>query len=143
MLTQVIKTIRTLLPFTGSITQQQIEDAVNNVMMIPLYAGFDKDFLIREIEALYNIRINDFRIIEASERKMPWINAEKASIKWNFWNRYISYLQKKIAPDTINKLDNLTDDILDRIANPTTAGTHQHSHHFRTIQYQHRLWANK
>ena len=84
MLTQVIKTIRTLLPFTGSITQQQIEEAVNNVMMIPLYAGFDKDVLIREIEALYNIRINDFRIIEASERKMPWINAEKASIKWNF-----------------------------------------------------------
>ena len=88
MLIRVIKTIRTLLPFTGSITQQQIEEAVNNVLMIPMYSGFDKDVLIREIEALYNIRMNDFRIIEASERKMPWINTEKASIKWNFWNRY-------------------------------------------------------
>ena len=121
MLIQVIKTIRTLLPFTGSITQQQIEEAVNNVMMIPLYAGFDKDVLIREIEALYNIRINDFRIIEASERKMPWINAEKASIKWNFWNRYREYLleEKNFSDTVLNQLDRLTDRTLDGLFNPT------------------------
>lgn len=71
MLTQVIKTIRTLLPFTGSITQQQIEEAVTNVLLLPMYSALDKDSLIREIESLYNIRMDDFRIIEAAERRMP------------------------------------------------------------------------
>ena len=46
----------------------------------------------------------------------------KANIHWKFWNRYINYLQKKIAADTINKLDTLTDDILDRISDPAKFG---------------------
>ena len=80
MLTQVIKTIRTLLPFTGSITQQQIEEAVNNVLMIPLYSGLDKEVLIREIEALYNIRMNDLELLKhQKERCLGLIQRRQAS----------------------------------------------------------------
>jgi hypothetical protein len=77
MIAQVIKTIRTLLPNTSSITQQQIEEAVNNdfALMMPMYSALDKDFLIREIESLYNIRMDDFRIIEACRK-------ENALDKW-------------------------------------------------------------
>src|SRR5690606_4402621 len=121
MVQQVIKTIRTLLPSTGSITKQQIEQAVDSALMIPVYAEIDRDFLVREVESLYNIRMDDFRIIEAEERRKPWIGDVKAGIKWNFWNRYRDYLQveKNYSDVVLNQIDKLTDRTLDGLFNPT------------------------
>jgi hypothetical protein len=45
MLQQAIKTIRIFLPSTSSVTPQQIEDAVDQVLHIPSYAGLDRDAL--------------------------------------------------------------------------------------------------
>jgi hypothetical protein len=87
MIQQAIRTVRTLLPLTGSVTTQQIEQQVDIVLAIPQYASIDRDLLIREVQSVYNIRIDDFRIIEASERRRPWINEKKASVRWTFWNR--------------------------------------------------------
>jgi hypothetical protein len=109
MIAQVIKTIRTL------ITQHKFNHSTMklNKRLILLYDAYvfkalDKDFLIREIESLYNIRMDDFRIIEAAERRMPWINDAKAEIKWNFWNRYRDYMrEEKNFSDTV--LNQLTD----------------------------------
>jgi len=121
MMTQAIKTIRTLLPFSGSITKQQIEEAVTNVLLLPMYSALDKDSLIREIESLYNIQMDDFRIIEAAERRLPWINDAKANINWNFWNRYRDYMreEKNFSDTVLNQLDRLTDRTLDGLFNPT------------------------
>jgi hypothetical protein len=120
MLSQVLKTIRTLLPFTGSITQKEIEDVVNSVLLIPIYSTIDRDLLTRQIESLYNIRVDDFRIIEANERRLPWINEEKANVEWNFWNRYRDYLreEKNFSDIVLNQLDRLTDRTLDGLFNP-------------------------
>jgi len=81
MIHQAIRTIRTLLPSSGSITAEQIENAVNTAMAIPQYAEVDRTALIREVQSIYNfIRVEDFRIIEAAERRRPWINDKKGSI---------------------------------------------------------------
>jgi len=54
----------------------------------------------------------------------PWIHYKKGSISKRFWERYIQYLQKdlKWAPDTVDKLDDITDDILDHLKDPTSSG---------------------
>ncbi len=116
-----IRTIRTLLPSSGSITPEQITQAVDIALMIPQYSAIDRDVLIREVESLYNIRMDEFRIIESFERRIPWISDKKASIKWNFWNRYRDYLQieKNFAPEVLGGLDRLTDRILDGLFDPT------------------------
>jgi len=121
MFTQAIKTIRTLLPFSGSITKQQIKEAVTNALSLPMYSALDEDALIREIESLYNIRMDVFRIIEATERRRPWINDAKAKIKWNFWNRYRDYMreEKNFSDTVLNQLDRLTDRTLDGLFDPT------------------------
>lgn len=115
-----LRTIRTLLPSSGSVTHEQIEQAVSIALSIPMYINFDKDNLIREVEELYNIRVDDYKIIEAHERRYPWLNENKASITWNFWNRYRDYLQieKNFAPQVLNGLDRLTDRVLDGLFNP-------------------------
>ena len=122
MLQLAIRTIRTLLPLTGSVTLEQIESSVNLALSIPQYADLDREFLIREVQSIYNIRIDDFRIIEA--RRVPWISDKRASLTWNFWNRYRDYLsvEKNFSNTIINQTDRLTDRILDGLFDPTING---------------------
>ncbi|MGN6293913.1 MAG: Z1 domain-containing protein [Chitinophagaceae bacterium] len=125
MIQNAIRTARTLLPSTGSITLEQVETAVTVVLSIPLYADIDREQLIREIQAIYNIRVDEFRIIESHERRLPWISDKRSSIwqpgKSTFWGRYRDYLEieKNFAPDVLNKLDRLTDRILDGLFDPS------------------------
>lgn len=120
MLKQVIKTVRTLLPASGSITQQEIHMAVDSALLITSYRNIDRTLLIREIESIYNIRVDDFRIIEAEERKRPWLKEIKSDITWTFWSRYRDYLQieKNYSDLVLNQIDKLTDRTLDSLFNP-------------------------
>jgi hypothetical protein len=120
MLQNAIKTIRIFLPTTNAVTIQQIEDAVDEVLHIPSYNELDKVNLVREVQAIYNIRMDEFRIIEASERKRPWVNEFKSQINWSFWDRYREYLkfEKNFPENVLNQLDRLTDRTLDGLFNP-------------------------
>ena len=120
MIQQAIRAIRILLPTTSSVTPQQIEDAVIQILFVPSFAAIDKATLIREVQAIYNIRMDEFRIIEKEDSRLPWIKDKKASIDWKFWNRYRDYLQdEKNYPETVlNQLDKLTDSTLDGLFNP-------------------------
>src|SRR4051812_8131737 len=114
MFNNAILTIRTLLPESGSVTKEEIERQVDFVLSNPRFTGIDRNLLIREIETLYRVRVEEFRMIEADERRKHWINENKSSITWNFWERYKTYLQfrKNFAPETIGHLDRLTGKIL-------------------------------
>jgi len=120
MINNAILTIRTLLPDSGSVTKEQIETQVDFVLTNPQFKDLDRNFLIREVESLYRVRVEEFRMIEASERRRHWINDNKNSIPWNFWERYKIYLQyrKNFAPETIGHLDRLTNKTLDGLYNP-------------------------
>lgn len=120
MLNNAILTIRTLLPDSNSVTKDEIERQVDFILTNQLFRDLDRNQLIREIESLYRIRVEEFRMIESSERKHHWINDNKNSIVWNFWNRYRTFLQyrKNFAPDTIGQLDRLTNKTLDGLYNP-------------------------
>lgn len=122
MLQLAIRTIRTLLPSGGSVTLEQIENAVATALSIPQYATLDRDSLIREVQSIYNIRLDDFSIIEA--RREPWISDRKAGISWNFWNRYRDYLsvEKNFSDTVINQTDRLTDRIVDGLFDPAVNG---------------------
>lgn len=123
MYQNAIRTIRTLLPQSVSVTRSEIEEAVNSILTIAVYKRLDKELLIRKIEELYRIRQDDFRIIEKEERRIPWLNEKRALINFEngFWGRYRDYLgdEKNFAPETVNKLDRLTDKILDSLFDPT------------------------
>lgn len=103
-------------------SSQDINESIENVLKIFPTLVSKREVLFNYLSATFSVFSADYRILDTDEGYTPWLKDNKSSIDWNFWNRYTSYLQKKIAPDTINKLDNLTDDILDRIANPATPG---------------------
>jgi hypothetical protein len=104
-----------------SVTRAEIEPMVTQVLQMENYNLLDRALLIREIESIYNVRVDDYRIITLEERNKPWLAEKRADISWGFWKRYSSYLQdeKGFPPDTLIKLNRLTDKILDSLFDPT------------------------
>lgn len=122
MIEQAIRIIRVMIGnTTTSVTREQIEEHVTQVLQMQNFSGLEKDRLIREVESIFNVRVEDFRIIEGPERRRPWLSSKKSGISWDFWTRYRMYLQdeKGFAPDTLNKLDRLTDRVLDSMFDPS------------------------
>lgn len=103
-------------------TVADINSAIDDSLKIFPNLVSERDALYSYLEATFSIFSDDYRILDTDEGYKPWIKDKKKDIHWRFWNRYVSYMQKKIAPDTINKLDNLTDDIIDRLIDPTAKG---------------------
>lgn len=112
----------TLLSRVKNPSVNDINYSIDNALKIFPDLIPQRDLLYKFLTATFSVFSEAYRILDTDEGYTPWLKDSKANIQWNFWNRYTSYLQKKIAPDTINKLDNLTDDILDRLANPLTPG---------------------
>ena len=99
----------------NSVLIKEKVDLVNTLFNLP---ESEKVKLIEELEVLYSILSDHYRILD-DVKPNPWVKNAKSKIQWDFWNRYRMYLeQKNYAPDTLNKMDNLTDDILDRLIQP-------------------------
>ncbi|HBN6701044.1 TPA: Z1 domain-containing protein [Elizabethkingia anophelis] len=106
---------------TESMNADLIRATVENVNKLFDLSEYELSDLREELEAQYAVFSDQYRILDAEEdkKRIPWIKNAKAEIEWKFWNRYRMLLeQKNYAPDTLNKMDNLTDDILDRLIQP-------------------------
>ncbi|QHL88230.1 endonuclease [Nibribacter ruber] len=122
MLEQAKQICITLLQNKSTITVSDIDEAIVNVQKIFQIEEEESKTLYKYLEAQFSVFSDNYKILSDPGTYVPWLKNKKSEIKWNFWNRYLIYQQKKIAPPTLNKLDNLTDDILDRLIDPTTKG---------------------
>lgn len=118
-----IKIIRQLLFGKSSVTVHEVETAVDNFMKMGLPIVETREMLIRKVEELFTIRQDEFRVIEKADENNPWLSEKRASIDFanGFWGNYRQYLEeeKNFGPDVVNKLDRLTDRILDNLFDPT------------------------
>ncbi len=117
---KAIKVCRTLIGLKTSVTDEEIDSAVSNVLK--MYDTLDKNILKTKLMTIYSVGIDPLQILEGRARRKPWLSAFRASGSSSnlFWNRYKYYLehQKGFEPAIINSVDELTDKILDRFFNP-------------------------
>jgi hypothetical protein len=86
-----------------------------------------KDLLLTELQ--YDVNINqgiqagEHHILTDNRDHKPWYREKVATeaINFRFWKRYKKYLLniKGWNTDTVNRLDEITDDIIERIEDPT------------------------
>lgn len=118
-----IKNIRQLLSDSTSYTRQEIEEAVDEVLKMKYFVNENREMLIRRVEELYTIRQDEYKSIEKTDEKLPWLDEKRAELDFTngFWGRYREYLEieKNFAPEVINKLDRITDSILDNLFDPS------------------------
>jgi len=109
-----------LLEYMKPITDQDIVKAVEN--SVRLFPEIDRELLEKTLLANHATQVDDYKILEGRERRIPWLKAFKAEqhSEWDFWSRYVKYLKKdKHFPEAVvAHLDSLTDDILDHLFNP-------------------------
>lgn len=101
-------------------TDEEINAAIASVSLI--YKDIDRNALKNELLANYSTTVEAHQILDGKDRRKPWLKQFRAEKKstWDFWNRYVNYLRKdKGFPEaSINQIDNLTEDIVDRLFNP-------------------------
>lgn len=104
-------------------TEKDVYAAIDKTLLVYPELETEKLVIFNYLASTFSIFSDNYRILDTDIGYIPWLKDKKKDIIPNFWNRYKSYLEKKIAPDTINRLDNLTDDILDRLNDPTVSGS--------------------
>lgn len=79
----------------------------------------ERDQVIAELHASLCVKIDRGHFVKERDHK-PWYMAAKAENASKFWDRYRLYLMKEKHwnGDTVNKLDQTTDDIMDLLGNP-------------------------
>lgn len=89
-------------------------------------AEIDEALLVSELMHLFSIQVDAATILEDHDpaRHVPWLPARRASVKWRFWERYSTYLQREIgmAPNAVESLGDLTELILERLEDPGRDG---------------------
>lgn len=103
------------------VTNEHIQKEVENLSLMPDFNGINKDELIAQLEADYEVHSKEATLLVAEDVK-PWLYDEKAHIKFDLWDRYKIYMNQKDASFPIDTLDDITDKILDKCVNPKTVG---------------------
>ncbi len=124
MIDTATRICRLILGEKTSVIDKEIEDAIEQCILMPLCSTVDKELLKIELMRLYNVRQEAYKMLFDNERNTPWLlnfKANRQKDDWKFWNRYVTYLQntKNFAPTVIDEVDRLTDDILDKLYDPT------------------------
>jgi len=106
------------------VTEETIRTAVRNfgMMQVPEATDAQLDLVARRLMATL-FAIVDTGVPVRSEDYVPWLDEAKSAITWTRWRAYKKLLaKKKRSSDVLNKLDKLTDEILDLVGNPLQNG---------------------
>jgi Z1 domain len=122
---QVRQMVRTLLRNESQITTAIIAEKVTLVsQIVPGAAGIDSAALVKELETAFSVWMASDAALDNNEDHIPWLPEKRLAIKWRFWNRYHRFLEeeKKWAPKPIDRLDEITSRVLERLEDPQRTG---------------------
>lgn len=108
----------------GDITPLVIKDKVH--LAASMLAGdseesFDVDRAIKELVRRFSHWIGKDSSLQDDEGHIQWLNAARKK-DWRYWQRYQTFLEKKMAVEVVGALDESTDNILGRLEDPTRQG---------------------
>ena len=123
ILDQAQKICRNLLDIDPPVTSEKISDAIKKVRLIlPSINDEDEKILHERLISVTGVSQDTPRILD-DNKTVPWVLdkwAENPDYR-KFWRRYRDYLtdEKKFPSKVVSRLDELTDNILDRLADPS------------------------
>jgi hypothetical protein len=86
-------------------------------------AAVDAVVLRREIEEQITIFVPGETVLADNADHVPWLAEKRASIEWNFWERYRRFLLDQRLPlQAVRRLGEITDDVLGRLEWPERLG---------------------
>lgn len=124
LLNSAYGTANSLLELETRVTQEALERTVDLVIAMPPYRDVDRTRLLRKLEARNNTLVGGYSIIDDKEFS-AWVKVARERHPFAFWERYRHWMDrgKGWATGPLVQLDRMTDDILDRLRDPETAGS--------------------
>jgi len=110
----------------GIQTEDDVRDLAERLRGIPIYAVDDNEFrdVLRRIHTRLQIDMDTGTAI--AEDFQPWLPARKPEIEPYFWERFDAYLKRGgWPPRVVARLDQVTDDILGLLGDPSRTGSWQ------------------
>jgi hypothetical protein len=106
----------------GTVTFQDVTDAVSQVSSMKSLAGLDVDRLTRDLQERLTVYTPAHRTLGSDDGHVPWLPRRAPDIHWRYWERYCLYLNERVPPSAVNSVDDITRDVLARIEDPERAG---------------------
>lgn len=113
---------------TRQIIQENVRIAVDSIRTSQpgRVVEVDEEKLARKLESIFNTSMMGLGTVLENKKEghIPWLADRNSEINWDFWERYVRYLEeeKGWAPATTRGLDQLTDSILERLEYPLRSG---------------------
>lgn len=107
---------------TPELIREQVQIAIQ---LVPGALGtIDADVLTKDLESRFSMWIGVGSILESGEGHIPWLASRKGGITWEFWERYREFLlaDDGFEPVVVQRLNDLTDNILERLEDPLRDG---------------------
>ena len=113
-----------LLQLEKPITLEALERTIALVAAMDKFSEVNLSKLRKALESKNNIRVGGYSVIDDKDFQ-SWIHNAREKGPFEFWERYRNYLElnKRFPETVVDQLDGLTDDILDRLRDPSTSGS--------------------
>lgn len=87
------------------------------------YDEVEIEEVLRHIKSQFVYRMEIGALFESEDFK-PWLEKRQGDINWYYWDRYKKHLKitKRFGHHVVNKLDEITDKIVDRLEDPAKEG---------------------
>jgi hypothetical protein len=104
--------------------RQRIGEIVGQILDMPMFAAgaIDRDKLVRELETKFQVSVQPMTVLEDQRGHKPWLEDRRARINWQFWNRYHTFLTRKIPDPVLKEIDRTTDSVMSKLEDPTRDG---------------------
>ena len=94
-------------------------------LMSGMKVTIEVDELVKHIEAAINVHVGESTmLVNKDDDHLAWLPVRRGELKWSFWRRYRWYLenQRNIPADVVERMDQDTDKILERLEDPRRPG---------------------
>lgn len=110
---------------TDEVVTEAIEVAIAAISAMRAVYGdavIDRERLRRSIEEKVNVWTTEQSALSSDIDHVPWLQAEKASIRWEFWERYRQYIADDLPLAAVKQVDRITDEIISKLESPRREG---------------------
>jgi Z1 domain len=125
-LQRAVGTVLASLPPEGDLLPEEVAAACDDVYRMFARRGdaIDLVALRREVEHRVTVWQAPSTGLDDTRDHVEWLPSAKATIEWQFWNRYRRYLEEiKLLPrQVVWRLDDTTDRVLGKLENPNREG---------------------
>lgn len=110
---------------SASLTHEVIRETVHEVLAMPTFVMLSEAYRIRliaELEERFTVYAPTHRTLGKDDDHVAWLHSKIESVRWKYWDRYLLYLQDRMATASVDSLQRVVNDVLSRLEDPDRPG---------------------